>query len=140
QLASEVTGGQAFAEEKAPEAAQAEPTEPNEPSPAEQGPGGQPAVPASPTPIKAEAEAEAVPAEPLAESNDSQEIREIGSQLAEIKTDAITEAKPSDSAPVDESPVEEPSAEESEVEAKLELAPSIKSGPAETGDSDPQST
>jgi hypothetical protein len=143
QLASEVTGGQPFAEEKA--ASQAAPTEPDQPSPAEQGPGGQPAVPANPTPIQAEAEVEAAPTEPLAERDDSQEIREIGSQLAEITTDAITEVKPTDSPPVqeipvEESPVEEPSVEKSEVEAKLELAPSIKSGPAETGDSDSQST
>jgi hypothetical protein len=138
QLASEVTGGQPFAEEKA--ASQA-PMEPDQPTPAEQGPGGQSAVPANPTPIQVETKAEAAPAEPLAESDDSQEIREIGSQLAEITTEAITKVKPADGTPVDEipaeeSPVEEPQTEQSEVEAKLELAPSIKSGPAETGDSD----
>jgi hypothetical protein len=119
-------------------AAQAEPTEPEQPSPSEQGPGGQPAVPSNPTPIQAEAKAEAVPPEPSAGNDESPEIREIGSQLAEMKTDAITEAKPADSAPVEENPDQEPPAEEQEVEAKPELAPSIKSSPAETGDSDSQ--
>ncbi|MDA4127768.1 MAG: hypothetical protein OK452_11305, partial [Thaumarchaeota archaeon] len=141
QLAAEATGGQPFAEEQAA-TAQYEPTEPEHPSPAEQGPGGQPAVPANPTPIQMEAKAEAPPAKPSAGSEESPEIREIGSQLAEIETDAITEAKPDDIAPVEESPPQTPPAEEAEVEveAKLELAPSIKSGPAETGDSNSQST
>jgi hypothetical protein len=137
QLASEVTGGQPFTEEKA--ASQAS-IEPDQPSPAEQGPGGQPAVPTDPTPIQTEAKVEGAPAEHLAESDDSQEIREIGSQLAEITTEAITEVKPADSAPIEQSPVEEPQTEQSEVEAKVELAPSIKIGSAETGDSDSQNT
>lgn len=135
QLAAEVTGGQPFAEEQA---AQAEPAEPEQPSPAEQGPGGQPAVPANPTPIQLEAKAETAPAEPSAGSDESPEIREIGSQLAEIEADAITEAKPVDIAPVEEIPAQAPPAEEPEVEAKPELAPSITSSSAETGDSDSQ--
>jgi hypothetical protein len=137
QLAAEVTGGQPFAEEQAA-AAQAGPTEPEQPSPVEQGPSGQPAVPADPTPNQLEAKAETVPAEPSAGSDESPEIREIGSQLAEIEAEAITEAKPVDIAPVEEIPAQESSAEEPEVDAKPELAPSIRSSPAETGDSDSQ--
>jgi hypothetical protein len=139
QLAAEVTGGQPFTEEQAA-LAQAEPTEPEQPSPAEQGSGGQPAVPANPTPFQLEAKAETVPVEPSAGSDESPEIREIGSQLAEIEADTITEAKPVDIAPVEEIPAQVPQAEETEVEAKPELAPSIRSSPAEMGDSDSQGT
>ena len=139
QLAAEVTGGQPFAEEQTA-AAQVEPTQPEQPSPDEQGPGGQPAVPENPTPIQFEAKAETVPAEPSAGSDESPEIREIGSQLAEIEADAITEAKTVDIAPVEEIPAQAPPAEEPEVEAKPELAPPIRSSPAETGDSDSQGT
>jgi hypothetical protein len=139
QLAAEVTGSQPFAEEQAA-AAQAEPTEPEQPSPAEQRPGGQPAVPANPIPIQVEASAEAPPAEPSAGSDESPEIREIGSQLAEIEADALTETKPFDIAPVEEIPAQAPPTEEPEAEPKPELAPSIRSSPAETGDSDSQVT
>jgi hypothetical protein len=139
QLASEVTGGQPFAEEKVEEA-QTGPVEPDQPSPAEQGPGEQPAVPANPSPIEVEAKTEEVPAESSAQSDQSQEIREIGSQLAEIQADAITESEPTETAPVEESPVEEPQADQSEVEPKLKLAPSINNGTGEADDSNSQNT
>jgi hypothetical protein len=129
QLAEEVTGGQSFAEESPAQA------EPEEPSPAEQTPSVQPEVPARPTPIQAEAALEAEE-----ESDSTPEIREIGSQLAELQTDSVTEPKESDSGPTKENPPQEVPAEETDAETRPELAPEIASGSAESGDHQTQSS
>jgi hypothetical protein len=139
QLAEEVTGGQPFAEEAEPTPQQSEPTEPEHPSPAEVGPGGQQDIPAGPAPIQAEVEVVAAtvegPVEVTEEQSDSPpEIREIGTKLAEIKTEEIVEAEPAEVAPAEESPEQAPPSNETEDEEDSLLVPAVASESVESGE------
>ena len=114
QLAEEVTGGGPSAEEEPVE--HAEPTGPAEPSPAEPAPIVRPVVPAAPLLQEAQAQA-AAPAPPPSpgEQADVPEIREVGSKLAELKTEAFAEESPAAATPAKTDQAQEPPAEKSEL-------------------------
>jgi hypothetical protein len=110
----------------------AAPPEPEQPSPTEQQV-LEPEIPASPTPIQAELQSEPAPTEslapePVTESIEQPEIREVGSQLAELKTDAASETERLVDVPAEETHAEKPQAEEEEEEA----VPLASNGSAES--------
>jgi chromosome segregation ATPase len=142
QLAEEVTGGQVAAVE--PEAAvSVESPEAEKPAPAEQGPDRQPSIPADPVDVPEEVKAETAPDQPQQETSptggdESNEVREVASQLAEIKTDALAEQ--TDSGPEGGNPEPESPAKETGVETEPGLAPTVTGGSTESRDPDTQSS
>lgn len=133
QLAEEVTGGQAFVEEE-PIPQESEPAEPEQPSP-EVGPSEEPSIPSSPAPIPS-VEAppvEAATGEVEAHEEATPEITEVGSKLAELKTEVIVE-KPAEALPAGQGPAQAPPVEEVDGEKLVVLTSVAESESKEESD------
>ena len=134
QLAEEVTGGGPPAEEEP--TAQSAPVEPEEPSPAEPVPIARPTIPSAPAPVEPEAVAQEAPQVPQplpADQAEVPEIREVGTKLAELKTEVFAEASPAAAVPDESAPAEKPAAE-----AKSELTFVVATNPPDSESQDSQ--
>ncbi len=134
QLAEEVTGGEPPLEEQEITEQTPAPTETEQPPPTEPRPTARPEIPVVPAPLQA-AKAEAasaspapVPAVPQAELP---EIREVGTHLAELKTDVL-ETKPEINTTAKPIPAQKPTPEK----ARSELTFTVTSVPSESSSQD----
>lgn len=140
QLAEEVTGGAPPIEEQVA-TAQAEPLEPTPTVPIEPNPSPQPESPAqlpeAPEEVKSILAEAQVPPPTAPDEGATPEIREVGSQLAEIMTSGTTEKPPEPTQ--DETTPTPDTSDSSDAKAGPEIIQVTPNAPAKTAESETQS-